>query len=62
MEKIPKSNKRRAFNKAVEPGKKSKINKSRAYVYFGLQSTMFGNKTDVQCDLKSIFKQHLTNF
>ena len=24
------------FNKAVGPGKKSKINKCRAYVYFGL--------------------------
>ena len=39
MEKIPKFNKRRAFNKAVGPGKKSKINKSRAYVYSGLYST-----------------------
>ena len=36
--KIPKFNKRRAFNKAVGPGKKSKINKPRAYVYSGLQS------------------------
>ena len=34
--KIPKFNKRRAFNKAVGPGKKSKINKRRAYVYSGL--------------------------
>ena len=25
MERIPKFNKRRAFNKAVEPGKKSKL-------------------------------------
>ena len=39
MEKIPKFNKRRAFNKAVGPGKKSKINKRRAYVYSGLYST-----------------------
>ena len=30
MEKSPKFNKRRAFNKAVGPGKKSKINKRRA--------------------------------
>jgi hypothetical protein len=29
-------NKRRVFNKAVGPGKKSKINKHRAYVYSGL--------------------------
>ena len=36
MEKIPKFNKSRAFNKAVGPGKKSKINKHRAYVYSGL--------------------------
>ena len=35
-EKIPKFNKRRAFNKAVGPGKKSKVNKRRAYVYSGL--------------------------
>ena len=34
--KIPKSNKSRDFNKAVGPGKKSKINKRRAYVYSGL--------------------------
>ena len=33
MEKIPKFNKLRAFNKAVGPGKKSKINKRRAYLY-----------------------------
>ena len=33
MEKIPKFNKRRVFNKAVGPGKKSKINKRRAYIY-----------------------------
>ena len=39
MEKIPKFNKRRAFNQAVGPGKKSKINKCWAYVYSGLQST-----------------------
>ena len=31
MEKIPKCNKRRAFNKAVGPGKESKIDKRRAY-------------------------------
>ena len=36
MVKIPKLNKRRAFNKAVGPGKKSKIIKRRAYVYSGL--------------------------
>ena len=34
--KFQKSNKRRAFNKAVGPGKESKINKRRAYVYSGL--------------------------
>ena len=33
MEKISKFNKRRAFNKAVGPGKISEINKRRAYVY-----------------------------
>ena len=38
MEKIAKFNKRRAFTKAVGPGKKSKNNKRRAYVYSGLQS------------------------
>ena len=38
MEKILKFDKCRAFNKAVGPGKKSKINKCRAYVYSGLQS------------------------
>ena len=38
MEKIPKFNKRRAFNKAVGPGKSSKINNPRAYVYSGLKS------------------------
>jgi hypothetical protein len=31
-----KFNKRRAFNKAVGPGKKFKINKHRAYVYSGV--------------------------
>ena len=36
MEKIPKCNKRRAFNKAVGPGKNFKINKRRAYIYSGL--------------------------
>ena len=36
MVKIPKFNKRRAFNKAVGPGKISKINKRRAYFYSGL--------------------------
>jgi hypothetical protein len=36
MKNIPKFNKRRAFNKAVGPGKKSKINNLRAYVYSGL--------------------------
>ena len=39
LEKIPKNNKCRAFNKAVGPRKNSKINKRRAYVYSGLQST-----------------------
>ena len=29
-------NKRRAFNRAVGPGEKSKINKRRAYLYSGL--------------------------
>ena len=33
MEKIPKFNKHRAFDNAVGPGKKSKINKRMAYVY-----------------------------
>ena len=36
MEKTPKFNKRRAFNKPVGPGKNTKINKRRAYVYSGL--------------------------
>jgi len=36
MEKIPKFDKCRAFDKAVGPGGKSKINKHRAYVYSGL--------------------------
>ena len=36
MEKIQKVNKRSAFDKDVGPGKKSKINKRRTYVYFGL--------------------------
>ena len=36
MEKIPKFNKRRSFDKAVGPGKSSKINNHRAYVYSGL--------------------------
>ena len=31
--KIPKFNKRRAFNKDVGPGKRFKIDKHRAYVY-----------------------------
>ena len=39
--KIPKFNKRRAFNKAVGPGKISKINKRRDYVYSGLESNLF---------------------
>ena len=39
MEKIPKFDKRRAFDKAVGPGKKSKINDNNFYVYFRLQST-----------------------
>ena len=34
MEKIPKFNKRRAFNKSVGPEKKSKTIKRRTYVYF----------------------------
>ena len=33
MKKVPKFNKRMAFNKAVGPGKKSNINKRMAYVY-----------------------------
>jgi hypothetical protein len=32
----PKFDKRRAFKKAVGPGKKYKINKRRAYVYSGI--------------------------
>ena len=44
MGKIPKFNKRRAFNKAVGPGKKFKINERRAYVYYGLQSMEFRRK------------------
>ena len=36
METFPTFNMRRAFNKAVGPGKKYKINKHRAYVYSGL--------------------------
>ena len=36
MEKNPKFNKRRAFDKDVGPGKESKINKHRAYVYSGV--------------------------
>ena len=36
MEKIPKFNKRRAFNKAVGPGDNSKIDKHRAHFYSGL--------------------------
>ena len=39
MEKITIFNKRRAFNKAVGPGKNSKINKCRAYVYSGLKNS-----------------------
>ena len=38
MKKIPKFNKRRAFDKTVGPGKDSQINQRRAYVYSGLQS------------------------
>ena len=36
MDTFPTFNKRRAFNKAVVPRKKYKINKRRAYVYSGL--------------------------
>ena len=36
MKKIPKFNKRRAFDKAVGLGKNPKIIKRRAYVYYGL--------------------------
>ena len=36
MEIFSKFNKRKAFNKAVGPGKKSKINKHRACGYSGL--------------------------
>ena len=35
--KIPKFNKRRTVNKVVWPGKRSKYNKLRAYVYSGLE-------------------------
>ena len=38
MEKIIRFYKRRTLNKDVGLGKKSKFNKSRAYVYSGLQS------------------------
>ena len=41
MEKIPTFNKGRAFNKAVGPGKKSKINKRKTYVYSGVRSLEF---------------------
>ena len=43
-EKIPKFNKRRAFNKPVGLGKKPKINKRRNYVYSGLCSICTGMK------------------
>ena len=36
MEKIPKFDKHRAFNKAVGPGKYSELDKRRAYIYSGL--------------------------
>jgi hypothetical protein len=36
MEKIPKFNKHRAFNKALGSKKISKIDKCRAYIYSGL--------------------------
>ena len=36
MEKNLKFDKRMALNKAVGPGKKSKINKHRAYINYGL--------------------------
>ena len=36
VQNFPKFNKRRAFNKAVGPEKKYKINKRRAFVYSGL--------------------------
>ena len=36
LEKNPKINKRRAFNKNIGPGKSFKIHKSRAYVYSGV--------------------------
>ena len=36
MEIFSKFDKCRAFNKDIGPGKKSKINKRRAYVYSGL--------------------------
>ena len=38
-------NKRRAFNKAVGPRKKSKINKPRAYLYSGLKSILLAQIT-----------------
>ena len=47
MEKISKFDKRRAFNKAVGPGKNSKINKRRAYVYSGLQSMFLLGPYDI---------------
>ena len=42
MEKISKFNKHRAFDKAVGPEKKSKINKRRAYIYRVVTYTEYG--------------------
>jgi hypothetical protein len=36
MERVTIFDKRRVFDMAVGPGKKSKINKRRAYAYYGL--------------------------
>ena len=41
MEIIPKFNKHRAFNKVILHGKRSKINKRRAYVYYVLQCWVY---------------------
>ena len=40
MDKIIKFNKHMAFNRNIGPGKKYKINKSRAYVYSGLSKDL----------------------
>ena len=48
MEKKSKFNKRRAFNKAVGPGKKSKINKRRATF---IPDYRVGNNAGVLCSV-----------